>query len=114
MVEDEAAVRDLVCRVLRSRGYRILEAATGVEALDVVGGEHVDLVVTDMVMPEMSGPELVQHLGERHPELRVLFMSGFADHQVVVEGVSGETPFLEKPFLPKVLVERVREVLENG
>ena len=81
LVEDEEAVRSFASRALSTRGYKVLEAGSGVEALEVmerVEGK-IDLVVSDVVMPEMDGPTLLRHLRERNPEIRIVFMSGYAE-----------------------------------
>ncbi|HEX6924332.1 MAG TPA: PAS domain S-box protein [Longimicrobiaceae bacterium] len=114
LVEDEKAVRVLVRRVLDRMGYTVLEAENGQEALEIMANrsEPVDLLLTDVIMPGMSGRELADALQKTHPDLRVLFMSGYTDeaisqHGVLVSGVA----FLEKPFTPDILLRRVREVL---
>ena len=114
LVEDENAVRVLVRRVLDRMGYTVLEAEDGPGALRVMEqrGAPVDLLLTDVIMPGMSGRQLADRLLEAQPDLKVLFMSGYTDeaisqHGVLAEGVS----FLEKPFTPDLLLQRVREVL---
>ena len=81
LVEDEEAVRSFASRALSTRGYKVLEAGSGVEALEVMDREEgkIDLVVSDVVMPEMDGPTLLRHLRERNPEIRIVFMSGYAE-----------------------------------
>ncbi|MEP7327063.1 MAG: response regulator [Gemmatimonadota bacterium] len=114
LVEDEVAVRRLARRVLRSKGYVVLEAANGREALRMVS-EHsgqLDLVLTDVVMPGMSGPEMAERLAREQPDLRVLYMSGYADEAIGHHGVlEAGVEFLQKPFTPQDLAQRVREVL---
>ncbi|MDX6515353.1 MAG: two-component system, cell cycle sensor histidine kinase and response regulator CckA [Gaiellaceae bacterium] len=114
VVEDEEVIRTLVARTLREQGYRVLEARYGSEALEL-WEEHRDdigLLVTDIVMPGMSGVELARRVAEERPELRILLMSGFAEpaagEQVSAPSGAG---FLEKPFTPSELVRRVREAL---
>ena len=81
LVEDEEAVRSFASRALSTRGYKVLEAGSGVEALEVMDREEgkIDLVVSDVVMPEMDGPTLLRHLRERNPDIRIVFMSGYAE-----------------------------------
>lgn len=115
LVEDEAAVRTLARMVLRKSGYTVLEAADGEQALRALDehGEGVDLLVTDVVMPGMSGPVLAERLVARSPRTRVMFMSGYTDDAILHHGVpEAGIAFLEKPFLPHTLVRRVREVLD--
>ncbi len=117
LVEDEAALRTMVRRVLESNGYRVLEARHGDDALQVVE-QHVGpvhLLLTDVVMPGMSGRELAEHLTSQHRGLKVLFMSGYTDDAIVHHGVLHPgAAFLQKPFTPEGMVRRVREVLDSN
>ncbi len=116
VVEDERWVRHLVHRVLESGGYRVLEAADAESALRIVSEERdpIDLMVTDVVMPRMSGIELARRLEQERPELKVLFISGHLDHPSLREG---ELPLgsllLPKPFQPKELGAMVRDLLDR-
>ena len=116
LVEDEPSVRGLVHETLRVHGYTVLEARHGIEALlasaKYVGPIH--LLLTDVVMPQMSGPEVAEKLLIVRPGIKVLYMSGYPDHPVFDQGgVSRETGFLPKPFSPQVLAKKVREVLDG-
>ena len=116
VVEDEDAVRSLVARVLRTRGYRVLEAASGTIALEVVDAHigSIDLILTDVIMPGMSGPDLVRRLIAERPTLRVIYMSGYTQDEVLHHGVRQDAAsFLEKPMTPGGLAARVREVLDS-
>jgi CheY-like chemotaxis protein len=116
LVEDEAAVRSLTARVLRGRGYEVLEAATGDEALAAAAAHRgpVHLLVTDVVMPGMSGREVARRLAEPRPEARVLYVSGYTDDAVVRHGIlEKETAFLQKPYTLDGLARKVREVLDK-
>jgi PAS domain S-box-containing protein len=115
-VEDEDAVRRIVKIALESAGYRVIEARSGSEALEVVrrhaGAIH--LVVTDVVMPEMSGRELAERIVKDHPGVRILYMSGYTDDAVMRHGiVESGVAFLQKPFSPLALARKVREVLDE-
>jgi PAS domain S-box-containing protein len=115
LVEDEDAVRRLSARVLRSRGYTVLEARDGEEAqrLATEHPGHIDLAVTDLVMPRMSGRQLADVLATVRPRLRILFMSGYTDEAVLRQGVhESSVDFLQKPFGPSELARKVREVLD--
>jgi len=117
LVEDEPAVRGLVHETLRLHGYTVLEARHGIEALltSAKYGGPIHLLLTDVVMPQMSGPEVAEKLLSVRPEIKVLYMSGYPDHPVFDRGdVSRETGFLPKPFSPHVLVQKVREVLTTA
>ncbi len=115
LVEDEPAVRGLVHEALRLHGYTVLVARHGIEAL-LTGAKHmgpIHLLLTDVVMPQMSGPEVAEKLTAVRPEMKVLYMSGYPDHPVFSQGVKRETAFLQKPFTPNVLTQKVREVLDT-
>jgi signal transduction histidine kinase/CheY-like chemotaxis protein len=115
LAEDEDGVRRLLRRLLEEQGYRVLEAASGGEALTVVERHagSLDLVVTDVVMPGMGGREMVARLLERRPGLRVIYISGYTDEAVLQHGVlTPGTAFLEKPFSPAELALLVRRVLD--
>ena len=115
LAEDDDALRSLGARVLGAFGYRVLVARTGAEALRIVANHEgpIDLVATDVVMPEMSGSQLVAEVLKARPGIRVLFMSGYTDDEVMRRGViDGQTAFLQKPFTPDVLAHKVRAVLD--
>ena len=111
VVEDEDAVRRYVCDVLRIRGYEVVEANNGAAALEVLAGEgdaEPDLLLTDVVMPVMGGRELAERLLAERPRLRVLFMSGYAESEVVHQGaLAPGTALLEKPFGSEALLKAV-------
>jgi CheY-like chemotaxis protein len=116
LVEDEEGVRDLAREVLEARGYRVLAAANGAEALAVfrAATEPFDLIVTDVIMPQMGGKELAERLAAERPGLKVLFMSGYTDEAIAQHGVlDRQTALLEKPFTPDTLARKVREVLDS-
>ena len=117
LVEDEQTVREVAVRVLRERGYTVLEASGAVEALGLVQrhiGQGVDLLLTDVVMPLMSGPELAGRLRLAQPGIRVLFTSGYTESDIGEFGLQKwATGFLQKPFTPADLAQKVRAVLEN-
>jgi CheY-like chemotaxis protein len=114
LVEDQETVRGLVSRVLRSAGYSVIQAGNGTQALALADseGSAIDLLVTDMVMPGMSGRELAARLTARREGLRVLFISGYAPHAIPGEGVPDSgVAFLQKPFSPAQITARVGEIL---
>jgi PAS domain S-box-containing protein len=113
LVDDEEGVRRLVSAILHSNGYDVLEAPNGPAALAVYekNAHKIDLVLTDIVMPQMTGLELGDKLTERSPGLRILYMSGYRDNPVA-NGTDAPRPFLHKPFTPDVLLGKVREVLD--
>ena len=116
LVEDEAVVRDLVCEILREGGYAILCAPSGAEAMNI-SAEHakpIDLLITDVVMPEMSGPELANRLRHARGEFRVLYMSGYTDDAVLVrQGLPENCAFIRKPYTPRQFLQKVRETLDG-
>jgi len=115
LVEDDAGIRALVRQVLAQSGYQVLEAHHGKHAIQICE-QHagpIHLLVTDMVMPEMSGTETAGHLTSLRPDLKVLFLSGYADEAVHRHGMlAAGANFLPKPFTPAVLARKVREVLD--
>ena len=116
VVEDDDLVRDLAVRILEGRGYKVLEAAGAEEALRVweTYGEPVHLVLTDVVMPRMSGKELVEMLRKGRPGLKALYMSGYTDNAVLRHGILEEgIEFIQKPFSVDGLARKVREVLDG-
>jgi CheY-like chemotaxis protein len=115
LVEDDASVRILLRDALRKLGYRVIEAKQGLEACVLASQEldHLDLLLTDMVMPGMGGRELAQHLMTIKPDLRILFMSGFTDDVGILAGhEQGTSGFLQKPFTPELLARTVRKILD--
>jgi CheY-like chemotaxis protein len=117
LVEDEARIRRLCRQVLAEQGYHVIEAGDGLEAVALCAAEDrpVDLLVTDVVMPHMNGRELADRLRESHPDMKVLYISGYTDDAIVRRGVSqGSSALLSKPFTPHVLLRRVREVLDHS
>ena len=111
LVEDEEGLRALNARGLASRGYTVLEAGNGVEAIEVLDKHgHVDLVVSDVVMPEMDGPTLLKELRRRDPEVKIIFVSGYAEEAFAKNLPSQEQyHFLAKPFTLKQLVAESEE-----
>jgi two-component system, cell cycle sensor histidine kinase and response regulator CckA len=117
VVEDEAPVRRLTARLLRDAGFTTLEAANGREAVAVLEetDEELRLLLTDIVMPKMSGRELAERVRGMHPDLPVLFMSGYTDDVVVRHGVAtADLPFVAKPFTRDTLLKAVNEAIEAG
>jgi len=113
VVEDGDAVRNLVCKMLVQNGYRVLEACNGHHALRICSThpEPIELVLTDVVMPNMKGSELAERLRHVRPGVRVLLMSGYA-HEAIFSQCRDRTAFLAKPFTSVELVEKIREVLD--
>jgi two-component system cell cycle sensor histidine kinase/response regulator CckA len=117
LVEDEEAFRALVREILRDCGYAVLEASGGFQALSMLERhvEPIDLLLTDLVMPRLSGRDLAERLRPSHPEARVIFMSGYDDHRIPLRGIRDlGLPCLHKPFTAQTLATRVREVLDSA
>jgi CheY-like chemotaxis protein len=115
LVEDEDGLRLLARRVLEMKGYRVLTAADAKDALEIHGSYEgrIDLLITDVVMPETTGVQLVERLLPTVPDMKVIFMSGYTDDEVIHQGVMmEEVHFLQKPFSPPNLLEKVRSVLQ--
>jgi CheY-like chemotaxis protein len=115
VVEDDKAVRTMIVSSLRERGYRVHEAANVTEALPLLdAGAHFDLVITDVIMPKMSGKDLYDHVKKKSPQLNVLFISGYTDDVLANSGVLDEGGFfLEKPFSPAKLARKVRAIIDG-
>ena len=117
LVEDEPALRELAEVMLRDLGYTVFEASNGREALQVVArcnGRPLDVLVTDVVMPEMGGKKLADHFQTSHPKTKVLFCSGYTNDALVHHGVlEPGIQFLQKPYSMQALAQKVREVLDN-
>ena len=114
VVEDGDAVRNLVCVMLVENGYRVLEARDGHHALRVCESqpEPIQLVLTDVVMPNMKGAELAERLRRARPDLRILLMSGYAEEPMGERLGRYPVAFLPKPFTSVELVEKIRQVLD--
>ena len=115
LVEDEDAVRVIISAVLRRQGYQVLEASTPRGACDIFEqhAREIDLLLTDVVMPEMNGPALAQRLVAVRPELRVLFISGYADVASPLDAENPNISFLSKPFQASVLANKVKDILKR-
>jgi CheY-like chemotaxis protein len=117
VVDDEPILRDLAVKILARAGYRTLGADDAVEAIaqfEQAGGE-IDLMLTDVVMPGMGGPQLAAELTQRRPTLKVIFTSGYTDDMVVRYGIDGMTmDFLGKPYSMRDLLARVEATLAQG
>ena len=116
LVEDEPGVRELIRDFLDRCGYTVLEANDPAQAIDLFDANRgrLQLLITDVVMPQMNGRELAEQLVRQQPDLRVLFMSGYTDDHVLAHGVARGAGFLQKPFTPDVLARKVRDVLDGG
>ena len=115
LVEDEEVVRLFAFSVLTAKGYRVLEAPGGHEALAIAAEcrTPIDLIIADVVMPQMSGLEVAQRIAEIHPEAKALFITGYTDNDLSDLGVQGSTvTLLTKPFAPRVLLKAVRDILD--
>ena len=116
LVEDEEAVRKIAKLALESHGYTVLEASAGADALILADkfARPIDLVISDVVMPGMSGRQFAEALRVLRPDFRLLFISGYTDDAVVRHGiVKADEAFLQKPFSPNALARKVREVLDR-
>jgi CheY-like chemotaxis protein len=113
VVEDEETVRLLVTETLKDGQYTVDEAADGIEGLELITrhGQDCRLVISDVVMPGLSGPAMVQRLRAKMPDLKVLFLSGYADDFLRANGITDGVEFLQKPVPPDVLLKKVNELL---
>ena len=116
LVEDELGVRALATRMLQKYGYTVLTAIDGRDALTIANAylDTIDLMLTDVIMPNLSGPEVAKSLGARFPLMKVLFMSGYTDDAVVRHGlIDADVSFIQKPYTALGLAQRVRQVLDQ-
>jgi CheY-like chemotaxis protein len=116
LVEDDPALRELATVLLRKLGYTVLPAAGGKEALDQADhhGERIDLLFTDVVMPDINGKELADRLHTMYPAAKMLFASAYTENAIVHHGVlDAGVKFISKPFTPSALSRKVREVLDS-
>jgi len=113
VVDDDQWVRELAGNILRAEGFRVLEACDGQMALRMAKTHSgpIDLLLTDVIMPEMTGRQLADQLHAAHPEMKVLFMSAYAPEAVTDAGVRATDPFIAKPFTIDYLARKVRDVL---
>jgi PAS domain S-box-containing protein len=117
VVEDEDAVRNLVCQILRLRGYKVLEASNGVDALLLLEqqSEPIHLIITDVIMPFMSGREFADKAIHKYKDIKVLFMSGYTDEAILPHGVlNSGAAFIQKPFTTATLAQKVRDLLDEN
>ena len=114
LVEDEDSVRRLMKRVLELCNYHVLEASNGREGLAIAEqyASTIDLIISDVILPEMSGRDMVEQVRAMYPDIRVLFMSGYTDDIVLRHGIGELGSFLQKPFPPDVLLHRVGMMLD--
>jgi CheY-like chemotaxis protein len=115
VLDDEDSVRRLVTAVLESAGYLVLPAAQGARALDIARShpDAIDLLITDMTMPEMDGRQAADAIRALRPQCRVLFMSGYPLQVALPDGIPATDGFIQKPFVPRLLVQRVKEILNK-
>ena len=116
LVEDDKSVRYVARTMLLQRGYTVLCAGDGDSALKIARRhhDHIDLLIADLVMPGMKGPQLAKRLRALQPDLQVLFMSGLMQEDIVPGTIPSEAGFLEKPFTPQALVAKVQEILAGS
>jgi DNA-binding NtrC family response regulator len=115
LVEDEEAVRNLTRRLLEAGGYTVLQASSAEQALEVEQRHsgRLDMLLTDVIMPGLSGPELASALLASRPQMRVLYVSGYPDEAMASQGIlDPDASFLQKPFTPEILARKVREILD--
>ncbi|HYV99351.1 MAG TPA: response regulator, partial [Gemmatimonadaceae bacterium] len=114
LLEDAPAVRTAVRRMLASLGYAVLAPPSSEEALEIMNSTGVNVLMTDVVMPGMSGRELAEKFMEKHPNGRVLYMSGYTDDAVLRHGVlSSEVAFIQKPFTKDAVARKLRAVIDQ-
>ena len=116
VADDEASIRKLVCDTIEPLGYKIIEAANGEEALELIQKNEgkINLLITDVIMPKMTGKKLAEAVYAEYPEIKVLYMSGYTDNVIAHQGVlAPNIEFINKPLVPSLLTKKIREVLEK-
>jgi CheY-like chemotaxis protein len=116
VVEDEQGVRELIARMLERQGYKVLTAGNAREAIEVSAShsERIAMLLTDVVMPQMSGHQLAEELERSRPDMKVLYLSGYTENTVVHHGVlDAGVEFLAKPFSQETLAQKIREILDR-
>ena len=116
LVEDDISVRRLARQILERRGYTVIEAGDGDEAIRLLqtAARPIDLLISDVVMPNIGGRDLAAMAHAMRPRMKILFLSGYTDDVVLRHGIEGsELDFLQKPFTPAALAAKVREVLDD-
>lgn len=116
LVEDESAVREITAQVLESGGYRVLQASGARDALHQVATNpgNIDLLLTDVVMPEMNGITLAEQVGQLRPNVVTVFMSGYAQAEIMRKATAQSAMHIQKPFTVKSLLARIAEALKDG
>jgi DNA-binding NtrC family response regulator len=116
IIEDDEALRKIIVRTLEKYGYEVFAARSGKEAMELFssdGQKKFDLLITDVIMPEMSGKDAADRFVEMFPGLKVIFISGYTDSIIVNHGIkNGERVFLQKPFSPEEIARKVRDTLD--
>ena len=116
LVDDEPLVREVVSQTLRDVGYVVLEASNGFDAIKIASERAagaIELLITDVVMPFMRGDELASKVRLIHPDLKVIFVTGYGEDSVACGRTTQREAILEKPFAPSVLVSRIQEMLDR-
>ena len=116
LVEDEDPVRSFAARALQLRGYTVIEAASGEEALETLSDDdlHVDIMLSDVIMPGLDGPAWVREARKKRPDVKVIFMSGYAEEAFAGDGGIPDAAFLPKPFTLPELTQKVKDTLEQA
>jgi two-component system, cell cycle sensor histidine kinase and response regulator CckA len=115
LIEDLSELRDMMATTLRTKGYKVLQARDGVDAVNVAASHFapIDLILTDVVMPKLNGPEAVREIRMRRPGVKAIYITGYADQSVVDKGPASNAITVEKPIRPDALIAKIREVLDQ-
>lgn len=113
LVEDEAAIRTCSATMLTNKGYRVIEADSAESALKIIGNEKIDLIITDVVMPNMSGPQMFEKIAKEYPDIKVIFISGYTD-KPIIQNHNTQPNFLSKPFTLKELAIKVKKAINTA
>jgi DNA-binding response OmpR family regulator len=116
LIEDLAELREMIAAMLRSKGYNVLQARDGAEAVSIAASHFapIDLIVTDVVMPKLNGPEAVRQIRTRRAGVKAIYITGYSNQSMTAEDLSSNSITVEKPIRPDTLLAKIREVLDQG
>jgi DNA-binding NtrC family response regulator len=115
LIEDLAELREMIATILRSKGYKVLQARDGADAVNLAGSHFapIDLIVTDVIMPKLNGPEAIRQIRMRRPSVKAIYITGYSDQVLTDEELFSNSLTIEKPFQPDTLLAKIREILDQ-
>jgi DNA-binding NtrC family response regulator len=115
LIEDLAELREMIATILRSKGYKVLQARDGADAVNLAGSHFapIDLIVTDVIMPKLNGPEAMRQIRLRRPNVKAIYITGYSNQVLTDEELFSNSLTIEKPFQPDTLLAKIREILDQ-